>query len=95
MKGDDTAAVARRPRVVIHAEQCKGCGRCVVACANGVLILSNDTNSQGHLVPRASGNGCRGCGLCFYNCPEPGAITVYKRKAADKEKVRDAAGVAR
>jgi NAD-dependent dihydropyrimidine dehydrogenase PreA subunit len=22
---------------------------------------------------------CTGCGVCFYVCPEPAAITVYKR----------------
>jgi len=25
-----------------------------------------------------SGEGCTGCGACFYCCPEPGAITVYR-----------------
>ena len=27
-------------------------------------------------------DSCNGCGLCFYACPEPGAIAVYKRPAA-------------
>ena len=26
------------------------------------------------------GHGCTGCGLCFYVCPEPGAIKVFKRR---------------
>jgi NAD-dependent dihydropyrimidine dehydrogenase PreA subunit len=28
------------------------------------------------------GEGCTGCGICFHACPEPGALTVYKRTAA-------------
>jgi NAD-dependent dihydropyrimidine dehydrogenase PreA subunit len=23
------------------------------------------------------GEGCTGCGICFYCCPEPGALTVF------------------
>jgi len=72
---------ANRPCVVIHAEQCKGCGRCVISCANAILAMSNEINSHGHLVVRVQDGKCTGCGLCFYNCPEPGAITVYKKSA--------------
>ncbi len=25
-----------------------------------------------------SGSGCNGCALCFYSCPEPAALEVYK-----------------
>jgi MinD superfamily P-loop ATPase len=28
---------------------------------------------------------CTGCGICFYCCPEPGAITVYRMKAKATE----------
>jgi len=28
---------------------------------------------------RYKGEGCIGCGFCFYVCPEPFAITVYKK----------------
>ena len=31
-------------------------------------------------VPYAeyAGEGCIGCGACYYTCPEPGAITIYE-----------------
>jgi Fe-S-cluster-containing hydrogenase component 2 len=29
-----------------------------------------------------TGEGCTGCGICFYACPEPGAIRVYKKTKA-------------
>ena len=28
--------------------------------------------------PQYTGQDCTGCGACFYCCPEPGAITVYR-----------------
>jgi Pyruvate/2-oxoacid:ferredoxin oxidoreductase delta subunit len=31
-----------------------------------------------------TGSGCTGCGACFYCCPEPGAITVYRLAAQPK-----------
>lgn len=73
-----------RPHVVIHAEQCKGCGRCVVACPAGNLALSRVLNRSGYRTVEAMSAGCRGCGICFYSCPEPGAITVYRGKGAGK-----------
>ena len=75
----DTTTELQRPCVVISPEECKGCARCVQACPNNVLILSNQVNSQGLRVAEAAHPGCTGCGICFYNCPEPGAITVYKK----------------
>jgi MinD superfamily P-loop ATPase len=37
-------------------------------------------NRQGYYAAGYSGSGCTGCGICFYVCPEPGAITVRVRK---------------
>ena len=33
---------------------------------------------------RYTGHDCTGCGICFYCCPEPGAITVFRRIAPPK-----------
>jgi NAD-dependent dihydropyrimidine dehydrogenase PreA subunit len=30
------------------------------------------------------GHGCNGCGLCFFVCPEPGAIRVFKLAAPER-----------
>ena len=80
MSEPETATVESTPRVVIHPEQCKGCGLCVAACPKGVLVQSDRTNRFGYRFTRAGGQGCTGCGICFYNCPEPGAITVHRRR---------------
>ena len=42
------------------------------------LKLSEHLNRYGYHPAIYLGSGCSGCGLCFYACPEPGAITVYK-----------------
>jgi len=61
------------PWVEVSSRLCKGCDFCVQACPPDVLGFSTD-----------KGDGCTGCGICFYNCPEPGAIVVY-RKPSDKK----------
>ncbi len=64
--------------VRIHFEECKGCRRCIEACPKKVLSLGVKLNSMGFPYANYSGEGCVGCGACFYNCPEPGAITIIE-----------------
>jgi Pyruvate/2-oxoacid:ferredoxin oxidoreductase delta subunit len=63
-------------RPVIDAEECKGCERCIVACPRKVLRLRKGINRRGVRPAEYVGAGCNGCGICFYNCPEPYAIRV-------------------
>jgi len=72
---------AKRTRgmVIINEEECKGCELCVDACPVDVLALSTRLNNRGYHPSEYAGDGCTGCGVCFYVCPEPGGITVYKR----------------
>ena len=51
----------------------------MAACAKKCLEISPDHLNAAGLKPvRYKGEGCVGCGLCFYNCPEPYAIKVDK-----------------
>jgi len=75
--------------VEINSEECKGCGLCVASCALGVLQQSDSLNRGGYHPAIYAGHGCNGCGLCFFACPEPGAITVYKRAAVPRASVRE------
>ena len=70
------------PRPVITEDECKGCGRCVNACPKKVLKMSNKVNKKGFIPAEYSGQGCTGCFICYYNCPEPYAIEVH---TADKK----------
>jgi len=54
----------------------------VVACPVKVLSLAPDLNAHGYHPAHYRGSGCTACGICFYACPELGAITVYKTSGA-------------
>jgi len=71
-------AIGIKGYVEIDAEECKGCGLCVAACAQKVLSLSPRLNRYGYHTATNEDQPCNGCGLCFYACPEPGAIRVFK-----------------
>jgi 2-oxoglutarate ferredoxin oxidoreductase subunit delta len=73
-----------RGDIIIAEHLCKGCCLCVAACPAEVLVQGDFLNRQGYFSISYAGSGCTGCGVCFYVCPEPGAITVLVRK--DKEK---------
>jgi 2-oxoglutarate ferredoxin oxidoreductase subunit delta len=71
-------------RVVIHVEECKGCGLCVESCPPKCLLLAAELSAYGVHPAHYTGRDCTGCGICFYCCPEPGAIVVYRRVAPAK-----------
>jgi len=71
---------------VIDKEQCKGCERCVAACPKSVLSMEIDLNLMGYPHAVYCEEGCVGCGACFYNCPEPGAITIYEESDDEQNK---------
>jgi NAD-dependent dihydropyrimidine dehydrogenase PreA subunit len=60
--------------------------RCVEACPPHCIITNPDQayNELGYMWVTYTGHDCTGCGICFYVCPEPGAVTVYKRARAAK-----------
>jgi 2-oxoisovalerate ferredoxin oxidoreductase delta subunit len=66
----------------IIQDECKGCGRCINACPKNCLRFSEKMNGKGYVPAVYIGEGCNGCAICFYNCPEPYALVVYKK---DKE----------
>jgi acetyl-CoA synthetase len=66
-----------KPHPVINALECKACERCIVACPANVLKLGEELNARGYHFAVYSGEGCIGCGNCYYTCPEPFAIEVH------------------
>ncbi len=65
-------------RCDINGEECKGCGRCIVACPKNLISMGNKLNRMSFPFAVYKGEGCLGCGGCFYTCPEPGAITIVE-----------------
>jgi NAD-dependent dihydropyrimidine dehydrogenase PreA subunit len=82
-----------RGKVIIDTNECKGCGRCVESCPPKCLELARALSTYGVHPAQYTGVGCTGCGICFYCCPEPGAIAVY-RLVARRKAVADEPGVA-
>lgn len=75
----------KKYKVVIAQDECKGCQRCVNACARNVLAMTKKLNVMGFPCAEVINDRCIGCGICFYTCPEPGAITIYQEVSEDVE----------
>jgi len=75
-----------QPFPVIHKDECKACDRCIITCKQEVLKMSENLNDSGYNYAKYIGEGCNGCGDCYYTCPEPLAIEVHipRRKKKDK-----------
>lgn len=65
----------QRQIIRIDEEKCTGCGKCVLACAEGALAI---VDGKARLVGEAY---CDGLGACLGECPE-GALTIEERAAA-------------
>ncbi|MDR3210493.1 MAG: 4Fe-4S dicluster domain-containing protein [Planctomycetota bacterium] len=63
-------------QVRIHPEECKSCSRCIDSCPVKCLRIGEALNSMGYRYVVYDGDGCVGCGNCYYSCPEPLAIEV-------------------
>ena len=61
-----------KPKPVLVGQHCKGCGRCIEACAHGCIETGTQIDSATGLLPVVLHlEKCTGCGLCFDACPEP------------------------
>jgi len=69
--------MARRGRVVVDRELCKGCYLCVRACPVKVLVKDTEMNSTGTYPARPAADGCIACGNCYEVCPDV-CVEVYE-----------------
>lgn len=70
--------------LVIDAQACRGCGRCVRTCAAGALRM------EGRLAQATE--ACVLCGMCVDACPF-GAIEIVRDDAGDSSAARDCSDV--
>ena len=69
--------MARKGRIVVDRELCKGCYLCIRSCPMKVIEKDTEPNSQGTYPAKPVVlEKCIACGNCFEVCPDV-AIQVY------------------
>ena len=75
--------MARRGRLVIDRERCKGCLLCVRACPLHVLEADTEPNASGSYPTKAANPAkCIACGNCYEVCPDI-CIEVFELEGAE------------
>ncbi|MDR2136330.1 MAG: 4Fe-4S binding protein [Treponema sp.] len=73
--------MARKGKIIIDRELCKGCLLCVRACPVKVLGPSQTPNASGSYPSEAlNPEKCIACGNCYEVCPDV-CIEVYETEA--------------
>ena len=71
--------------IVVNTDRCKGCGLCVVACPQDVIVMSDkkvNVHGYPYVEPGNNADQCVGCSSCGIVCPD-GCITVYRKRVED------------
>ncbi len=72
---------AKKGRIHIDREQCKGCGFCVEYCPRDVLELSDEFNEKGYHPPViVNEDECCYCQLCEIICPDFAIFVTLKQE---------------
>lgn len=60
----------KKRQVIQHAERCKGCLYCSIACPEGAISVSSDVNGKGYNIMVVDHDKCSTCGTCYTVCPD-------------------------
>jgi 2-oxoglutarate ferredoxin oxidoreductase subunit delta len=77
--------MAKKGKITINRERCKGCYICMEVCPNERIEVEQTPNKKGYLpatfqeVPSEGQKECNACKQCAIVCPEV-AIEVYRAK---------------
>ena len=83
------ASVKERLKPIVLPDYCKGCGRCIEACAQDCITLGAAINpATGLPYVELDLTNCTACGLCLSACPEPYGLTseAFDFDAIDPER---------
>ena len=62
--------MAKKFRIEIAADECKGCYRCLAVCPKKLIARGKELNIQGYFaVTVENPDNCIGCGSCEKRCP--------------------------
>lgn len=70
----------KKAEILLDADRCSGCGRCVDACRRSVLVLA--ATDRGRIVRAARAEDCAACRACERTCPQRAVII---RKTAGRK----------
>ena len=76
--------MAKRGRVIIDREKCKGCYLCIRSCPVKALEKDTELNSSGGYPSKTVEGKCIACGNCFEVCPDV-CIQVFQLDGADQQ----------
>ena len=73
--------MARKGKVTIDRELCKGCYLCIRACPLKILEKDTEPNSTGTypVKPSEKGASCIACGNCYEMCADV-CIEIYEEQ---------------
>ena len=70
--------MARKGKIVIDGEQCKGCYLCTRSCPQKILEPDTEINASGsYPVKITNEEKCIACGNCYEVCPDV-CIEIYE-----------------
>lgn len=66
-------------KIVLDREKCKACYLCIDVCPKKSIRISEELNNRG-VYPAYfdESQGCIGCTMCAYRCPDLAIEKVYK-----------------
>jgi 2-oxoglutarate ferredoxin oxidoreductase subunit delta len=70
--------MAKKGKIIVDQDLCKGCSLCVVACPVKILEIDTVTNSTGTYPVKVNNpDKCIACANCYDVCPDV-CIEVYE-----------------
>ena len=70
--------MAKKGKIIIDRELCKGCCLCVRACPVKILEMDTELNTSGsYPVKTVNSEKCIACGNCYEVCPDV-CIEIYE-----------------